>query len=30
MHQGRVICEGPLAVVEQDEQVRDVYLGSTP
>ena len=29
MHQGRVICEGPFAAVEQNELVRDVYLGST-
>ena len=29
MHQGRVVCEGPFASVEQDELVRDVYLGST-
>ena len=28
MHQGRVICEGPFAAVEQNELVRDVYLGN--
>jgi ABC-type uncharacterized transport system ATPase subunit len=27
MHQGRVIAEGPFASIEQNETVRDVYLG---
>jgi ABC-type uncharacterized transport system ATPase subunit len=27
MHQGQVIAEGPFAAIEQDETVRDVYLG---
>lgn len=27
LHQGRVLCEGPLAVVQSDPRVREVYLG---
>jgi urea ABC transporter ATP-binding protein UrtD len=27
MHQGQVIAEGPFAAIEEDETVRDVYLG---
>jgi ABC-type uncharacterized transport system ATPase subunit len=27
LHLGEVIAEGPMAVVERDEQVRTVYLG---
>ena len=27
MHQGRVLCQGSLAELEQDQQVRECYLG---
>jgi urea transport system ATP-binding protein len=27
LHQGRVLCEGPVAQVQSDERVREVYLG---
>jgi ABC-type uncharacterized transport system ATPase subunit len=27
LHLGRVIAEGPMSVIERDEQVRAVYLG---
>jgi urea transport system ATP-binding protein len=27
LHQGAVLCEGPVAVVQADERVREVYLG---
>jgi urea transport system ATP-binding protein len=27
LHQGRVLVEGPLAVVQKDERVIEVYLG---
>ncbi len=27
MHQGRVIADGPFAMIEQNETVRDIYLG---
>jgi ABC-type uncharacterized transport system ATPase subunit len=27
MHQGQVIADGPFAAIEEDETVRDVYLG---
>jgi urea transport system ATP-binding protein len=27
LHEGRVLCEGPVDQVQQDERVREVYLG---
>jgi ABC-type uncharacterized transport system ATPase subunit len=30
LHLGQVIAEGPMSVVERDEQVRAVYLGEEP
>jgi urea transport system ATP-binding protein len=27
MHEGRVLCEGPVAAVQADPRVREVYLG---
>ena len=28
LHLGRVLAEGPIAAIEQDEKVREAYLGS--
>jgi urea transport system ATP-binding protein len=30
MHEGRVLCEGPVAVVQEDARVHEVYLGKSP
>ena len=27
LHEGSVLCEGPVDQVQQDERVREVYLG---
>jgi len=30
LHQGRVLVEGPMQAVQQDERVIEVYLGCAP
>jgi urea transport system ATP-binding protein len=30
LHEGRVLCEGPMSAVQNDPLVIEVYLGSEP
>ena len=30
MHEGRILREGPVAVIQEDPRVREVYLGKPP